>query len=132
MLTGSEATVNGAVGTWLHCAFWQKHFFLYYHLLFPGKSCSWISGHLTVQMSSEGSMCIPAAMVCIMCFNQFHFDVLCTFKSDLSSCTCIGIKLRAVRLEGLPTIVLCYVKPFAGWCKSPAEAFGHHACLKQP
>lgn len=53
-------------------------------LLFPGKSCSGISGHLTVQMSSESSMCIPAATVCIM-----SFILLILVHSALANMICL-------------------------------------------
>lgn len=45
-------------------------------LLLPGKSCSWISGLPTVQMSSEGSTCVSAATGCTMCFIPFCFSSL--------------------------------------------------------
>lgn len=101
--------------------FGKKTLVLYYHNCYFQEKVA--LGYLATWQCRcpEGSMCIPAATVCIMCFNPFHFGVFCTFKSGLSSCAFVGIKLEAVRLERLLKLP-CYVKPFGGWYKNPAEA----------
>lgn len=128
-------TIVKLVWTMLQCMSWSLFFgknicSVLPQLLFPGKSCSGISGHLTVQMSSESSMYIPAATVWVKCFYPLHFGAL-PFKSDLSRWAFTGIKLQAGRLEGLLKIAALW-SLLVDDLRSQPKLLGHPACLKPP
>lgn len=97
--------------------FLSKTFVLYYHnCYFQEKSCSGISGHLTVQMCCESSTCIPAASVCRMCF--YLLILVCSALSDVI-CLVELLQGRTLgRQARKASYNCCCLKPFVGDSRS--------------